>query len=242
MNAEPAILDLDGAAWMAASDASAPAITLSLPTGAAAWVTAPDPAEAVRLGDLALGLASAAAGAVRFLGRDWTAIGHDEACALRGRQTGRVFGGTAWLSNLDLDENLTLAARYHGSPSSADARASIGAAAARIGLPELPAGRPAWLPARTLQIAQWARALHHAPRLLVLEDPLRHVPREPAAALTRALADARAAGAAVLWMSPAPPDAACLPGATACRLEDGVWTTGPHVPHHTPEEPHGRAL
>lgn len=242
MSAEPAILDLDGAAWAAAADAPAPVITLSLPAGSAAWVTAPDAAEAVRLGDLALGLESAVAGGVRFLGRDWVAIDHDEACALRGRQTGRVFGGDAWLSNLDLDENLTLAARYHGSLSFADARASIGGTAARFGLAQVPAGRPAWLPARTLQIAQWARALHHTPRLLVLEDPLRHVPREPAAALARALADARAAGAAVLWMSPATPDAAYLPGAMACRLEDGVWTTGPHVPHHTPEEPHGRAL
>jgi ABC-type lipoprotein export system ATPase subunit len=205
-------------------------------------VVAPDAGDAVRLGDLALGLEPAAAGAVHLLGHDWASIDPDDACVLRGRDTGRVFGGAAWMSNLDLDENLTLAARYHRTMDAPGAHASVQAAAAALGLPELPAGRPAWLSARILQIAQWARALHHAPRLLVLEDPLHHLPRESAEAFARALATARHEGAAVLWISPAEPDAAILPDAVVGHIHDGVWTIDPRLAHDAPEEPHGRVL
>lgn len=150
-----------------------------------------------------------AAGAVHFEGADWRTLGPDAAAAARAR-IGRVFEHGGWVSNLDLDESIVLAACYHGNRPAAAVLAEAEALARELGQPELFRARPSLVSRPELRRSQWVRALLGAPDLLLLERPTRDVPaawRPPlAAAVTRALAR----GAAAVWISSDPGEAAEL--------------------------------
>ncbi len=152
------------------------------------------------LADAAAGLAAPVRGRVLFDGADWAVLGPREAAARRGR-IGRVFTGAAWISNLDLDENVLLAAAHHRRTPPGGAREALRAWARRFGLDELPDTRPAWLERVDAQKAQWVRALYAEPALVVLERPSDGVDADAAAALTTALRAGCARGAAVLWLT-----------------------------------------
>lgn len=217
MNPDASILSISGAA-LRINERSIPLPDLVLRAGSVACIVAPGEDSIPVLGDSVCGLAEPTRGIIALEGRDWRSIPHQEACRLRSEKIGRVLSKTAWVSNLDLDENLTLSARHHTTlPVMELKNRATAHFRGWAGAPELPEGRPAWLPERMLQLAQWTRALAHRPVLLVLERPLKKVGDADAAALFAALDEARARGAAILWLDtrtegPAThwPDAPCF--------------------------------
>ncbi len=156
------------------------------------------------LGDLAGGVLEPERGVVLFEGRPWTALDADAAAAARAR-IGRVPSDVAWLSNLDVDENVTLPLRYHRRLPAVEALALARGLAERVGLNAFPPGRPVHVTRTALRLAAWVRALSLDPVLLVVDQPF----PEDAGDLLRGEVERRMkAGMAVLW-------AGALPGAWA---------------------------
>ena len=163
--------------------------------------------------DLAEGLLVPSLGRIEFEGDAGAGMSADRAAAGRGR-VGRVFAGPAWVSNLDVDENVTLRERHHSGRSPAEVRAAAAELARRFGLENLPATRTSRTSPHDLVRAQWVRALLGAPRLLLLEDPEHDAPENTVGAWRAAVADALRTGAAALWIGP---DIPAAPGGIAPR-------------------------
>ncbi|MBP7275057.1 MAG: hypothetical protein KBA51_02510 [Kiritimatiellae bacterium] len=202
MSDEPPILEFANAIPPGDDAAPAPALHFALRAGELGVIETTEQVPARVVADLTQGLLDPAAGEVRYRGRAWPRIPHDEACRLRGMEIGRVFSLAGWVGNLDVDENLTLAGRHFDSRPESELLATARDAVRRVGLPDIPEGRPAWLAPRALQLAQWARALQHPRRLLILEFPLRKTFDSDAPRLADALRAAARDGAAVLWIGP----------------------------------------
>lgn len=216
MNAADPILELAGVVLPDAHGGAAPLapFDLRLAPGEIARVAAPA-AWGPLLADLVCGIRRPLAGTVRFADVDWAAAGPREAGRMRHR-IGRVFAGAAWMSNLDVDENIILGARHYSGRRDADLLAAAKAGALQMGLPDVPAGRPAWADRRDLQLAQWIRAGLDAPALLLVEDPAEDLQPGDAPLVRAAVARAVEAGAAALAI------VADEPGASAfwpeCRV------------------------
>jgi phospholipid/cholesterol/gamma-HCH transport system ATP-binding protein len=141
-----------------------------------------------------------AAGEVRFLGESWNTVHRDKAPGLRGR-IGRVFDEPGWVSNLDVDENITLSQRYHTRRPEPEIHEEARQRAQELGLTELPQGRPAFVPRAELRRAEWVRAFMGDPKLIILERPTRDLPEEWAGPLLAQVQKARERGSAVLWIA-----------------------------------------
>ncbi len=152
------------------------------------------------LADAAEGLLEPSAGRVLMHGADWQEMSPDES-SLRRSRIGRVFESQAWLSNLDVDENVTLAQRHHARRSEAEIREEAVRWVQRFGRDALPAMRPAWAPRHELIIAQWVRALLGEPELLIMERATRDATHEECAQLVEAAEEHRRRGAALIWLS-----------------------------------------
>ena len=142
-------------------------------------------------------------GSVSFEGEAWSdrsALRHN---ARRGR-IGRVFSGCGWVSNLNVNENVTLPERHHTSRSTSEIEAEAETLAKRFGLPGVPHGRPSFIPESVLRRAEWVRALLGKRALLLLEEPMRGVDRKLLPNLVGAVDEARDRGAAVLWITEDP--------------------------------------
>ena len=201
MNAASPVLRVDGAVLPeAAARGAGPAVTFDLAPGALAVLAVDDRDRIPEVGDLLCGLIDPAAGRVEFEGRAWAGAPPGEQAAMRAR-IGRVFSGAAWIGNLDIDENVTLAQLYHTDRPAADLHAAAEDLARRFGLAGIPAGRPSWADARELQAAQWVRAWLSRPALFVLEEPEAGVSARAAGLLRAALREALAAGSAAVWIA-----------------------------------------
>ena len=175
------------------------------------------------LGNAVGGIEPPPEGAVRFMGADWRTL-PPAAAERRRARIGRVFEGAAWVSNLDVDENVLLSQRHHTRRPEAELRAEAERLARAFGLARLPVARAAWAAPRDLQRAQWVRALLGAPALLALEFPERHAAAGDLAAFAAAVDEARARGAGVLWITARP--AASPPLSTAAgAVGEIVWTS-----------------
>ena len=152
------------------------------------------------LADVATGLLEPDSGAVFFLGQDWQAMFPADAAAYRGL-IGRVFDERSWISNLDVDENITLAQRHHTGKSHEEVLAEAEELARGFGLEGVPPVRPAALGRRELRLAEWVRAFLGRPLLILLQDPLRGVGEDGLYTLLRGVQAARDRGAAVIWMT-----------------------------------------
>ncbi|MCE9613069.1 MAG: organic solvent ABC transporter ATP-binding protein [Lentisphaerae bacterium] len=152
------------------------------------------------LPDLAQGLVNPEEGSVTFSGHDWRGLSPGRAAALRGR-IGRVFDAGGWLSNLDVDENITLSQRYHTTRAEADIQDEARRLAREFGLADLPTGRPHAVDRSTLRCAQWVRAFLGQPALLVCDHAAHELEAPWTAALLAQLRAARAGGAAVIWLT-----------------------------------------
>jgi len=182
-------------------------VSFALAPGQWAWWPAADADAMTRIADGLCGLAASPVGEVRFNGRSWADAGPAEQALMRSK-IGRVFAATAWVANLDVDENIVLAGLYHGDRSLEELLAEATCWARRFGLSELPAGRPARVSTRDLQRCQWIRALLNRPRLLLLEAP-EQAAGDAASAFREAVAETLTGGAAAVWLTsgggPPPP-------------------------------------
>jgi ABC-type transporter Mla maintaining outer membrane lipid asymmetry ATPase subunit MlaF len=174
-------------------------LNLKLCEGDCALVATGRAGEDLPLADAALGLAMPRAGQVRFLGDDWSRLGPREQLDRRGR-IGSVFERSAWINNLNVLDNVLLSRRHHTGLADEQLLRDARCWAERFGLNALPAERPSSVPPEQLRLAEWVRAFSLEPVLLLLEHPMRGVPRERFASLLSAVNEARSRGAAVLWL------------------------------------------
>ena len=156
--------------------------------------------EQLPFADLAEGLLCPEQGHVLFQSEAWTAIPPEQVLQQRAR-IGRVFDGRGWISNLNVDENVTLSQRHHTRRPDAEILAEAEALARAFGLSELPKTRPAMVSHQDLRRAEWIRALLGQPLLVLLERPMRGVPMGHLPRLISAVRQALSREAAVLWLT-----------------------------------------
>ena len=171
----------------------------SLPAGGLVLVRLPAGVTRVPLADAAQGLIEPAHGQVVFMGEDWRFASPDHAAVLRGR-IGRVFEQQGLISNLDTDENVTLATRYHTNRSEESILEEAEKLARQFGFAELPRQRPSLLKRSELRRVEWVRAFLGEPTLIILEEPMVGVYPDALSSLVDAVKTARERGAAVLWI------------------------------------------
>jgi len=131
--------------------------------------------------EVAQGLIEPGDGEVFFSGKTWADRPPSEAAAARGR-IGRVFRQGGWISNLNVDENITLPLRHHTE------------------LPPEEIRHRAEEMGKQLR-AEWTRAFLGEPALIILEEPLKDAYSEMLHFLMEGIAGALLRGAAVLWIS-----------------------------------------
>lgn len=199
-------------------------VSFTLPAGRLLTVHV-DAVRRLPLADAAEGLVPPEQGEIACLGRAWSERTPDDAAACRAR-IGRTFTAGGWLSNLDVDENITLKQRHHTrQPTEEIQRAAI-ELARRFGFDDLPRSRPAWLDRAELHRAQWIRALLGTPALLLLEFPETGVPDEWVTALKQAVQERTDTGTATLWLTADPrvwADRGLNPH-DQYRILDGQWS------------------
>jgi len=156
--------------------------------------------EQLPLADLAEGLLCPEKGLVSFQGEAWTTMLPEQVLRRRA-QIGRVFDGHGWISNLNVNENVTLSQRHHTRRPNAEILAEAEALAHAFGLSELPKTRPALVSHQNLRRAEWIRAFLGQPLLVLLERPMQGVPLEFMPHLISAAKTTAARGAALLWLT-----------------------------------------
>ena len=183
-----------------AGTAPAAPVDLRLSTGDFALVDARYSGQAAWLADLCSGLLPLAAGNVRFLGRDWSAMPWDYAAALRGR-IGRVFRSGSWIGSMDVAANILLPQLHHTRDDPSSLRERAVALSCAFGLPGLPLVRPSELIAGDLARAACVRAFLGDPELILLDSPVQGRFISLIVPLLNALAAARDRGAAAIWFT-----------------------------------------
>ncbi len=152
------------------------------------------------LADAAQGLVEPLQGSVHFLGKQWSSLPFAASLAARAR-IGRVFEEPGWISELDMDDNITLQQQHHSDTPLAVLRDEASELARRFSLPGLPLGKPSRMLAPDLRRAACVRAFLGEPELLILERPTTGIYPEIMPALMASVRAARSRGAAVLWMT-----------------------------------------
>jgi phospholipid/cholesterol/gamma-HCH transport system ATP-binding protein len=174
--------------------------------------------------DMALGLLEPSCGTVRFMGRKWSEMDAFEAAARRG-QVGSVFERPAWISSLNVSENVMLRERHHTRRHDAEIVREAEGLAALAGLGELSALRPDAMQHRQRRVYEWVRACMGAPKLLLLACPERGAPTAALTRLVDLVKQAASRGAAVVWLTD---EAAVwthkgLDGAKRSAIEQDRW-------------------
>ncbi|TLU74183.1 P-loop NTPase family protein [Lichenicoccus roseus] len=144
---------------------------LRLMAGECALVVTHDADRATALSDLCSGMLDLRDGAVRFMGYNWSELGHEQTYALRGR-IGRLPQRGAWIGMLRTHINILLPLLHHTREpldSLVDQAVEL---ARQVGLPGLPIGRPEAMPEADLMRAACVRAFLGEPRLLLLEHSI----------------------------------------------------------------------
>ena len=152
------------------------------------------------LADAVQGLLRPKCGRVLFQDQDWVEMTPDEQAIFRG-QIGRVFNRGGWISNLDVDENVTLSLRHHTTRPRNEIQSEAMSLAVKAGFGELPMVRPDLLNANERKRAQWIRAFLGDPTLVILEEPMHDVYEEYAEHLIKLVEEARQHGCGVLWLT-----------------------------------------
>jgi phospholipid/cholesterol/gamma-HCH transport system ATP-binding protein len=152
------------------------------------------------LADAAQGLLVPDQGGVYFLGKNWNDLRPAAAADARHR-IGRVFHGGGWVSNLNIDENITLARRHHTNLPIDEIYSEAEKMGVFFGLKSLPHSRPAHVRRSILRRAGWVRAFLGDPELILLEEPLKDAYTDVLHYLMKGIAGALSRGAAILWIT-----------------------------------------
>jgi phospholipid/cholesterol/gamma-HCH transport system ATP-binding protein len=149
-----------------------------------------------------LGIRELDAGAVRFQGQGWTGNDYKRHFLMRSR-IGRVFSGSAWISNMTVSDNLLLPMLHHGR-SEDDARGRIEEWTIRLAgrqarvVQRAMRRRPSAVEPSMLQACQLIRAVCNAPAMLILERPFQYLNDAVGEAFVSAVDQLRRRGVAVL--------------------------------------------
>ncbi len=152
------------------------------------------------LADTAQGLIVPDQGGVNFLEKNWSDLSPAAAAAARQR-IGRVFRGGGWISNLNIDENITLSRRHHTHLPVEEIYREAEKLGIFFGLKSLPVARPAHVKKSLLRRAGWVRAFLGDPELILLEEPLKDAYTDVLHYLMKGIAGALSRGAAILWIT-----------------------------------------
>jgi len=150
--------------------------------------------------DVISGLVPVEQGTVKVFGGEWENWGPDTQARARWR-IGRVFDERGWLSNLDIDENITLSERHHTSRPLEDIESEVNRLARMVGLETIPQGRPALADREELRRTEWVRAALGNPWLMLLERPGRDLTHGWMKQLLPLIDHVRKNGTAVVWMA-----------------------------------------
>lgn len=152
------------------------------------------------LADVAQGLIVPSRGGVYFLRKNWSEL-HPAAAAAARQKIGRVFPEGGWVSNLNIDENITLGQRHHTSLPAEEIYREAEKLGVLFGLKSLPRSRPAQVRRSLLRRSGLVRAFLGDPELILLEEPLKDAYTEVLDYLMKGIAGSLARGAAVLWIT-----------------------------------------
>lgn len=177
---------------------------LELAAGDCVAITAAQQVRAA-LADLAMGLCDPTTGLVGFLGVSWVSMPMRTRIRAR-RAIGCALDRPSWLSNLDVDENLTLGGRMDGI-APPECKAEVERVADRLGLGAIPRCRPHALDTSSGIAWSFVRALSLPRQLLILEDHGARLSTRTRDAVFTELAARRQDGCAVLWLSAEAPPA-----------------------------------
>ncbi len=199
-------------------------ISFELAAGDALGVSWPHASGYPSLADAVAGVWPPSVGTIMICGEDWQNCSADAAAQWRSR-IGRIFAGTAWLSNLDVDENITLVQRHFTSRPHTEIVAEALDWMGRFGRSALPNQRPVQVSGHDRTLAQWVRALLGERDVLILENPFADVSGTEAERFIAAVADKRAAGCAVLWIMESPDqlNKYSLSLTQSATVKEGVW-------------------
>ena len=175
-------------------------VNLVLKTGELALISVERGHGLSPLADTAQGLIDPDRGKVSFLGKNWSDLRPAAAADTRQR-IGRVFRGGGWISNLNIDENITLGQRHHTHLPVEEIYREAERLGVFFGLKSLPHSRPAHVRRSLLRRSGWVRAFLGDPKLILLEEPLKDAYTDVLHYLMRGIAGALARGAAILWIT-----------------------------------------
>lgn len=150
-----------------------------------------------------LGLTRIEAGTASTLGLDLATATGAQLRALRG-QCGFVPYMGMTVSNLDVFDNVALAARFHGALAEEELQEAVRAALERHGLADLAHERPDRLTGAQRRLVAILRATLGQPRLVCLEDPFMEMAELGTYHVHGAIAPLCAAGAGVLLTTHTP--------------------------------------
>ena len=150
------------------------------------------------LADLAAGVLEPGQGTIEFFGENWLRMSPDYSSTQRGK-IGRVFEDHGWISNLAIDENITLAQRHHSNRSDSDIEEEATRLARMFGIPGLPHRPVAGMRREDLRRSELIRAFIGNPMLIILERPTRNIFPGIMPSLMNAIRAARDRGSAVIW-------------------------------------------
>jgi ABC-type branched-subunit amino acid transport system ATPase component len=175
-------------------------VTFQIPPGRLLLIKVEAGNESLPISDAAEGLIAPKTGFIRWQGKEWNSLGPLAELDARAR-IGRVFEKNSWISNLNVNEYVTLSQRHHTERTERDILTEADALAGYFGLPETPRQRPAFVPKRELKMAEWIRALIGKPLLLLLERPEAGVPDDNLPKSIDAVHTALRRGAAAIWQT-----------------------------------------
>lgn len=185
---EQPILELDG---VAASEGIPPRSGRLMPGGHWLWTDLEDAARCERWADIIQGMAEPFSGRVAFLGGD---------PARARNRVGRVFSGTAFVSNLTIEENLFVVPAFESRLALRLAEERVRQILDRCGVRDICTERPVALNAPDRLFWQWVRALSRPRDLFLFEDAFT-LPQERLSPLRGVLEEEIGRGAAFVGLS-----------------------------------------